>query len=335
MQKKFASIFLKYNKDMQIIEAVPNISEARDVENLARILGDLRASIGAARLLHVDSNADANRTVLTLAGSPEQVVRACFMLFHTCTKHIDMRFHEGAHPRLGAVDVCPLVPVQNITLAETVPWADALAWRVAQELDIPIYLYESNASAPARKSLSFLRRGEYESLPTKLASLPPDYGTDQYTSLVAQSGASVIGARNFLIAFNMSLDTRDVAIAKQIAFKLREKNGGLAGVKALGWYMPNYECAQVSCNITDFHKSNLQDVFEACKNEASSWGLHITAGELIGLVPQEALLQAGKFYASNATDESVLIQAAVENLLLGKIRPFVANERILEKALLA
>lgn len=318
---------------MTLIEAVPNISEARDTENLARIVGDLRAVLGGVRLLHIDSNPDANRTVFTLVGAPEQLVRVCFMLFKICQEYIDMRFHEGAHPRLGAVDVCPFVPVQGISLVQTAQWADALAFRVAQELDIPIYLYEENASSPQRKNLAFLRRGGYESLPQKLPKLPPDYGPNQYVSSVARSGASVIGARDFLIAFNMSLDSKDVAVAKQIAFKLREKNGGLPGVKAIGWYMPHYKCAQVSCNLTDFHKSNLQDVFEACKRETSSWGLNITGSEIIGLVPQEAIVQAGKFYAPNTTDQMALINAAVENLLLNKIHPFVVSERILEKKL--
>lgn len=318
---------------MQIIEAVPNISEARDIANLTRIVGDLYAILGGARLLHVDSNIDANRTVLTIAGQPEQVVRACFMLFRTCQADIDMRFHKGAHPRLGAVDVCPLVPVQNITLEETVPFAESLARRVAKELNIPIYLYEANAPTPVRKNLAFIRKGEYEGLPEKLKTLPPDYGPRTFSPSVARTGASVIGARNFLIAFNMSLNTQSIAIAKEIAAKLREKNGGLPGVKAIGWYMPSYHCAQVSCNLTDFHQTSLADLFEACKREAAKRSLQITGSELIGLAPQEALVQAGKHYRPNITDENFLVMAAVEHLLLNKIHPFVAKERVLEKAL--
>lgn len=318
---------------MQLIEAVPNIAEARDSENLTRIVGDLRAALGTARLLHVDSNADANRTVLTMAGTPEAVLRACFMLFSTCQKYIDMRFHEGAHPRLGAVDVCPLVPLQNITLEQTALFADGLARLVAKELSIPVYLYGANAATPQRQDLAFLRKGEYEMLPTKLDLLPPDYGPQQFNDSVARTGASVIGARNFLIAFNISLNTQDITIAKEIAAHLREKNGGLPGVKAIGWYMPKYQCAQVSCNLTDFHKSNLQDVFEACKKEATVRGLQITGSELIGLAPQAAILQAGRFYAPKEKDKNVLISTAVEHLLLSKIRPFKANERILEKCL--
>ena len=318
---------------MQIIEAVPNISESRDKENLTRILGDLQSTLGGARLLHVDSNENANRTVLTLAGTPEQIVRVCFTLFQVCAQYIDMRFHVGEHPRLGAVDVCPLVPVSNITLQETAEFANGLAKRVAKELHIPVYLYEANATTKQRQNLAFLRQGEYESLAEKLKTLPPDYGPHLVGESVARTGASVIGARNFLIAFNISLNTPNVLAAIEIASKLREKDGGLVGVKAIGWYMENYQCAQVSCNLTNFHKSNLQDVFEACKKEATARGLQVTGSELIGLVPQEALLQAGKFYAPKEQKETALINAAVDNLLLNKIHPFKANERILEKCL--
>ena len=318
---------------MQLIEAVPNISEARAPENLTRILGDLQAVLGSVRLLHVDSNQDANRTVLTLAGPPEQVVRVCFMLFKICGQYIDMRFHAGQHPRLGAVDVCPLVPISGITLEQTATFADGLARRVANELHIPVYLYEANAPSSERKDLAFLRKGEYEKLPEKLQTLPPDYGPRAFTDTVARTGASVIGARNFLIAFNISLNTQNVLAAIEIAAQLREKDGGLPGVKAIGWYMPDYQCAQVSFNITDFHKSNLQDVFEACKKEAAARGLQVTGSELIGLVPLEALLQVGKFYAPKEKNEVTLINVAEEHLLLNKIRPFNADERILEKRL--
>lgn len=319
---------------MQLIEAVPNISQARDTENLMRILGDLQAVLGNVRLLHVDSNQDANRTVLTLAGKPEQIVRVCFMLFETCMRHIDMRFHAGEHPRLGAVDVCPLVPISGITLEQTATYADGLARRVADELNIPVYLYEANARTDERKDLASLRKGEYESLPEKLKTLPPDYGPQKFGDRIARTGASVIGARNFLIAFNISLNTQNVLAAIEIAAKLREKNGGLPGVKAIGWYMQDYQCAQVSFNITDFHRSNLNDVFEACWREAAARGLQITGSEIIGLVPLEAIVRAGQFYAPKETNEDMLIAVAAEHLLLNKIRPFNADERILEKRLL-
>ena len=317
---------------MAIIEAVPNISEGRNLRALERVEQAVR-SAGAAKLLHVDANADANRSVFTLAGEPEPVRRACVALYRSALQEIDMRMHRGAHPRLGAVDVCPLVPVQGITLAETARHAELLAREVAQVFGIPVYCYEANAVSPARRNLAFLRRGEYESLPEKLKTLPPDFGPAAYSEHVARTGASVIGARPFLIAFNISLSTQDVAAAKAIAAVLREKNGGLPAVKAIGWYMPAYGCAQVSFNLTDFHQSNLHHVFEACKRQAAAHGLSLTGSELIGLVPQEALVAAGKFYAPHETENASLIEAAVYHLLLHKIRPFDCNGRILEKQL--
>ena len=318
---------------MKLIEAVPNISEARDQENLARILGDLHAVLGNVRLLHVDSNDNANRTVLTLAGNPAQVMRVCFMLFQICTNYIDMRFHTGAHPRQGAVDVCPLVPLTDISLEETALFTDGLARQVAEDLHVPVYLYEANAKDPQRKNLAFLRQGGYENLFQKMQELPPDYGPLYFSPSVARTGASVIGARNFLIAFNMSLNTQDVTAAKKIATALREKDGGLPGVKAIGWEMPSYGCAQVSCNLTDFHKSNLQDVFEKCKQQAKAHGVEVIGSELIGLVPQEAILQAGRFYAPQEQDNDKLINVAIQRLLLNNVRPFEPSEQILEKVL--
>lgn len=317
---------------MQLIEAVPNISLGRDAQALAQIRHNV-ARAGRAKLLHTDTNADANRTVLTIAGEPEQVRRACLALYKSALPKIDMRTQHGAHPRLGSVDVCPLVPVKNVSLNETARYAEMLARDVAQQFEIPVYLYEANAATAARKNLAYIRRGEYESLPEKLNTLPPDFGPAQFNAHIAQTGATIIGARNFLIAFNISLSTQDVQVAKKIAALLREKNGGLPAVKAIGWYMPAYGCAQVSFNLTDFHQSNLPDVFETCKAQARLLGTDVVASELIGLVPQEAVLAAGKFYAPDKTDEEDLISVAVEHLLLGKIRPFDARERILENLL--
>ena len=321
-----------YNKNMQLIEAVPNISEGKNVQIISRIVS-AASSVPGARVLHVDSNADANRTVVTLAGEPNAVVQSAFHLIRTAATLIDMRQHHGAHPRLGAVDVCPLVPVRDISLQETAHLADKLARRVAAELHIPIYLYEENARTTERKNLAFIRRGEYESLPEKLRELPPDYGPQTWSKHIAKTGATVIGARKFLIAFNMSLDTQDVASAREIAAKLRERGGGLKCVKAIGWYMPAYRCAQVSCNLTDFTQTGLAEVFEMTKQLADERGTQITAGELIGLVPQEALLTAGKFYAPDEKNTAALINIATEKLLLNKLRPFVTRERILEQVL--
>ncbi len=325
MQKK------SYTETMQLLEAVPNVSEGRNKDVLARLI--LAVKSAGVRVLHADSNADANRTVLTLAGEPRAVAQSAFLLMQAATREIDMRHHHGAHPRLGAVDVCPLVPVRGISLAQTAQLAEELARRVADELHIPIYLYEENARTAARKDLAFIRQGEYESLPEKLHTLPPDYGPQTWSEHMAQTGATVIGARKFLIAFNMSLNTQDEQAARDIAKQLREKNGGLKCVKAIGWYMKDYNCAQVSCNLTDFIRTGLADAFERCKILAAARGLQVTAGELIGLVPQEALMQAGKFYAPGEKNTDTLIRAAVENLLLNNLRPFIAHERVLEMCL--
>ena len=317
---------------MPLIEAIPNLSNGKDLA-LLRLLAQEALKDNGARLLHMDPNPDANRTVFTFAGTPQDIIKACFNLFIAAAQHIDMRLQHGAHPRLGAVDVCPLVPLQEISLAETAIFADKLARRVAEELQIPVYLYEENASTPQRKDLSFIRRGEYENLPKKLKTLPPDYGPKTWNSHIAQTGATVIGARNFLIAFNMSLNTQEVPLAKQIAAKLRAKNGGLPAVKAIGWYLENYKCAQVSCNVTDYHQTGLAPLFEACKKEAAQLGITVTGSEIIGLVPEEALVQAGQFYLPDEQDTTLLLRTSTENLLLNHVRPFDAHAQILEHIL--
>ena len=316
---------------MKILEAVPNISEGQNRPVLDEIFRRVEGACGA-QLLHTDSNPDANRTVLTLAGTPREVRQSLLALYQATGELLDMRTQHGAHPRLGAVDVCPLVPVADMTLSEAAQEARTLGQAVAK-MGLPVYFYEQNASSPVRRNLAFLRRGEYESLPQKLAALPPDLGPQNFSPVVAKTGATVIGARNFLIAFNMSLSTQDVSAAKEIAAVLREKNGGLKAVKAIGWYMPAYHAAQVSCNLTDFHQTGLAGLFEACQREAAKRGLKVTAGELIGLAPREALLQAGQFYAPHETDETALIAAAAEQLKLNEIRPFIPGERILEERL--
>lgn len=317
---------------MKIMEAVPNISEGRRTDVIERIAVRVK-NASPARVLHVDSNADANRTVFTLAGEPDDVRQSAFALLQAATELIDMRFHSGAHPRLGAVDVCPFVPVKNMTLDEAARQARRLAQDAAEKLHLPVYLYEANAQTPQRKNLAFIRQGEYESLPQKLKELPPDFGPREFDRSVQKTGATVIGARNFLIAFNVSLNTQDVTAAKQIASVLREKNGGLPTVKAIGWYMADYQCAQVSFNLTDYKTTGLAQVFEACRKEAAQRGLAVTGSELIGLSPEEAFLNAGRFYASATTDKPALLETAVRQLKLNKIRPFNIQERILEYVL--
>ncbi len=317
---------------MKIMEAVPNISEGRRLDVVAQIVVRTQEA-SPARVLHVDSNADANRTVITLAGTPEDVRKSAFALLAAAAELIDMRIHSGAHPRLGAVDVCPFVPVSEMTLEEAAREARLLAQDTAEKLHIPVYLYEACAASPERKNLAFIRRGEYESLPQKLKELPPDFGRNEFSLTVQKTGATVIGARNFLIAFNICLNTQDVAAAKQIASVLREKNGGLPTVKAIGWFMQDYQCAQVSFNLTDYKTTGLAQVFEACKQEAARLGLQVTGSELIGLAPEEALLNAGRFYTPGTTDKTALLETAVRRLELNKIRPFNVQERILEYAL--
>ena len=314
---------------MKIMEAVPNISEGRRTDVIENIAERVK-NASPARILHVDSNADANRTVFTLAGEPDDVRKSAFVLIQSAAELIDMRFHSGAHPRIGAVDVCPFVPVKNMTLDEAAQQAKKLAKDTAEKLNIPVYLYEANAQTMERKNLAFIRQGEYESLPQKLKELPPDFGPHEFSENVQKTGATVIGARNFLIAFNISLNTRDVTAVKQIASVLREKNGGLPTIKAIGWYMADYQCAQVSFNLTDYKTTGLAQVFEACKQEAARRGLAVTGSELIGLAPEDALLNAGRFYAPGLEEKTALLETAVRNLGLNNIRSFNIQERILE-----
>lgn len=317
---------------MQLIEAVPNVSEGRDLDVIRQIAEDA-VMTNAAKVLHTDSNPDANRTVFTIAGEPIEVVKACMELITSATKYIDMHLHKGTHPRLGAVDVCPLVPLKDISLFETAVYAKELAWNVAEELKIPVYLYETNSSDPNRKNLWFLRKGEYEHLAEKLQTLPPDFGPHQMSPFIEKVGATVIGTRDVLIAFNMSLNTRDMEYTKQIASRLREKDGGLPGVKTMAWYMSGYGCAQVSCNLMDYHKTSLVTLFEACKKEAAKFDLTVTATEIIGLVPLDAMVQAGKHYTPYESNVDALISSAADRLLLNRIRRFDAQEKVLEYVL--
>ena len=319
---------------MQLIEAVPNVSEGKDLE-VIRQIAEEAVMTNSAKVIHTDSNPDANRTVFTIAGEPIEVVKACLELITSATKYIDMHLHRGMHPRLGATDVCPLVPLRDISLFETAVYAKELAWNVAEELKIPVYLYETNSSDPNRKNLAFLRKGEYENLPEKLKTLPPDFGPHEMSPFIEKVGATVIGTRNLLIAFNMSLDTRDMEVAKQIASHLREKDGGLPGVKTMAWYMLGYGCTQISCNLVDYHKTNLVTLFETCKKEAAKFDLNVTGSEIIGLVPEEAMVQAGKHYTPYESNKDALIASAADRLMLNRIRRFDAHEKVLEYVLRA
>ncbi len=314
---------------MPLIEAVPNISEGRN-QDLLQNLQHLLQQFPHVKLLHTDSNPVANRTVFTLIGTEQSLPEALFHFINCATQAIDMRQHQGAHPRLGAVDVCPLVPLQDITLAQTAQLATRLGQRVGQELHIPVYLYEDAAQTFSRKNLAFIRRGEYEHLANKLAVLPPDFGPHVLDTHVQKTGACIIGARPFLIAFNINLDTRDEQTAKQIAARIRESNGGLQGVKAIGWYMENFGCAQVSCNIVDFEKAPLYTVFETCQQIAADTGVKVTGCELVGLIPLAALIAVGRYYAAQITDLHTLLRIAIQKLNLSDVKPFDPSQQILE-----
>lgn len=314
---------------MQLIEAVPNISEGKNLSVL-QALSTLVRQTPQVKLLGIDANPAANRTVFTVAGTPQSLCGALFDFIELASHLIDMRHHTGTHPRLGAVDVCPLVPLQNISLAETAELAKQLGRRVGNELDIPVYLYEAAATRAVCKNLADIRQGEYENLANKLRVLPPDFGPADWTEHTQKTGACVIGARRFLIAFNINLNTTDPQPAKQIAAAIREKSGGLMGVKAIGWYMDNFKRAQVSCNIVDFKASPLHIVFEKCQQEAARLGLQATGCELVGLIPLEALLAAGHHYAPHAATTAAKIQAAIEGLYLNEVKPFDPQEQILD-----
>lgn len=306
----------------RIVECVPNFSEGKDPHIISGIADAIRG--GGGKVLDIDSGADANRTVITFAGSPEDVAEAAFQAVRAAGELIDMRSQHGTHPRIGATDVLPLVPVKGISLEECATLARSLAQRVYSELGIPCYCYEACALRPERKRLEVCRAGEYESLSDKISDplLRPDFGPDSFTPTVARCGASVIGARNFLIAVNFNLNSPDKDKAMDIARDVRESGrlfngkrvpGTLKGVKAIGWYIPEYGFAQVSMNITDFHETPLLSAFKEVSRCASLRGLKVTGTEIIGLIPKEALPDN-----------------AVKELNLSQIRPFVPEKKILD-----
>lgn len=332
----------------QIIECVPNFSEGRDREIIEAIVA-AAGSVAGAAVLHVDSGAAANRTVVTFAGAPQAVVEAAFRTVRVAAERIDMRNHQGEHPRIGATDVLPLVPVRGVTLAECAAMARGLAERVAEELGIPVYCYEAAASADYRRGLEACRKGEYEGLRAKLADpmWRPDYGSTVWNETVARSGASVIGARDFLGAVNFNLaptadPQADVAAAKAVAREVRAATHGewsLAGVKAIGWWIEEYRFAQVSTNLTDMHATGLDEAYAAVAAAARRHGRRVTGTEVIGLLPEWVLVEAGQRLAGEplAADEAVAV--AVGRLGLDTMqaegRRFVPDEKIVERVLAA
>ncbi len=343
-------------KAQRIIECVPNFSEGRD-ESLIRDLSACISEVPGVKLLHVDMGKSTHRTVVTFAGEPEAVVEAAFRAISLASRRIDMRQHKGEHPRMGATDVCPLIPVQGISLEETVAYSRKLAQRVGMELGIPVYLYEASATAPHRKNLADIRQGEYEGYPEKIKQpgWAPDFGPSEFNE---RSGATVIGARDFLIAYNVNLNTKSVKLANEVAFDVRENGrplrdpatghilkdekgevlrseGQCPGVKAIGWYIDEYKFAQVSMNLTNMERTKLHEAFEACRSSAERYGLLVTGSELVGLIPKKAMVDAGNYFLhkqkrSLGVSEQELIEVAIQSLGLNSISSFDPQTRIIE-----
>ncbi len=340
---------------MRIVECVPNFSEGRDRDKIAAIVGEIESTPGV-KLLDVDPGESTNRTVVTFVGEPEAVKEAAFRAIRKAAEVIDMRVHRGAHSRIGATDVCPFVPVSGVTMEDCARLARELGERVAAELGIAVYLYEEAASRPERRNLAEVRAGEYEGLPEKLKDPAwlPDFGAPVFNP---RSGATVIGAREFLIAYNINLNTRDRKLAHEIALSLREsgrarrdKDGNIlrdeAGnalkvpgrfkdVKSVGWYVEDYGIAQISINFTNYKASPVHAVFDETVREAEALGLRVTGSELVGLIPKEALIMAGRHYLEKqgknpGVPEAELIRTAVLSLGLNDKTPFDPDRKIIE-----
>lgn len=321
---------------MKRVECVPNFSDGRDphiIESLAQVA----AAVEGVQVLHVDAGADAHRTVMTLIGDLEAVGEAAFRAISLAGQLIDMTRHKGVHPRLGATDVCPFVPLAGTAMADCVELARRVGARVGAELGIPVYLYGEAAAVPERRNLAELRRGEYEGLRERMAQsrFKPDFGPAQFNP---RSGATAIGARDLLIAFNVSLNTTDRSVAQEIARDIREQkdgSGGLKGCRAIGWLMASYGSVQVSMNLVDFRVTPPHVALEEVRRQARDRGLEVTGSELIGMIPLEAMLAAGRYYLqeqgrSPNVPEEELVNVAIDSLGLSSVRPFDPRERILE-----
>ncbi|NBB89102.1 MAG: glutamate formimidoyltransferase [Bacteroidetes bacterium] len=332
-----------------IIECVPNFSEGRNPDTIRDIVKVMQ-SIEGAQVLHVDMGYDANRTVVTIAGSPEAVFSAAEAGIATASEKIDMKTQRGEHPRMGAVDVCPFVPLRDISAEELILQVDKFAARVAKKHNLPIYLYAHSARMKTRESLSAIRKGQYEGLREKLR-LPgsaPDFGPKEFQP---SFGAMAMGVREVMIAYNIHLKTKNVKVARHIARELRESGGmrfekgrkvHLPGefrdLKAIGWSMPSYGWAQVSMNVMDYKKSPLHEVYEAAKQKAKRHGTAVQGSELIGLAPRESVRAAGMYYAqrdglSSPISESQWLKYATEGLGLDRLYPLDLSTRIIEDLL--
>ncbi|MDE5653527.1 MAG: glutamate formimidoyltransferase [Muribaculaceae bacterium] len=345
----------------RIIECVPNFSEGRDPQKIKQIT-DAIESVKSISLLDVDPGEATNRTVVTFVGAPEDVVEAAFRGIKRAAELIDMRQHHGAHPRMGATDVCPLIPVAGVTLEECAELSRRLAQRVADELGIPTYCYEAAALRPERKNLAVCREGEYEALPVKMGSEEkgPDFGNRPYDEDAARTGATTIGARDFLIAVNFNLNTTSTRRANAIAFDVREKGrpmreggkvtgkpvkdadgktvmipGTLKGTKAIGWFIDEYGIAQVSMNITDIAEVPLHVAFDEVCRKADARGVRVTGTEIVGLVPKRTLIEAGKYFLrkqhrSVGIPDEEIIRIAVKSMGLDELKPFDPREKVIE-----
>jgi len=320
----------------RIVECVPNFSEGRDPQVIDRIRQAID-SVAGVSVLHVDPGASANRTVITFVGEAEAVAEAAFRGVKTAGELIDMSRHHGTHPRIGATDVLPLVPVSGITLKECAQLAVRLARRIGSELLIPCYLYEASALRPQHRNLAACRVGEYEGLASRLGDelLGPDVGRRPFDARIARTGCTVVGARDFLIAVNFNLNTKSREQAHAVAREVRERDGGLRGVKALGWYIEEYGLAQVSMNITDTAATPLHVAFEAVCRHASAHGLRVTGTEIIGLLPLRCLTAAGRHFLLSQglppdAPERELLQAAIVGMGLSDLRPFLPEEKVIE-----
>src|SRR5256886_6892608 len=342
----------------KIIECVPNFSEGRNLEVIREITAAIE-SVEGVSLLNVDPGASTNRTVVTFAGTPDAAVEAAFRGIQKAAELIDMRRQTGAHPRMGATDVCPFIPVSNVSWDEAIACAKKLGKRVGEELKIPVYLYEKAASDPARSNLSVIRAGEYEGFFEKIkqAEWKPDFGLAR---LSEKSGATVIGAREFLVAYNANLNTKSVRRANSVAFDVRENGrvktedgtptgkpvldakgepvrepGMLKHVKAIGWYVEEYGIAQVSMNLTNLEVTPLHAAFDACVESASKRGLRVTGSELVGMLPKKCMIDAGRYFLrkqkwSEGASEEDLIDIAIRSMGLSELKPFDPKEKIIE-----
>ncbi|MEZ3440781.1 glutamate formimidoyltransferase [Alistipes sp.] len=347
--------------EQRIVECVPNFSEGRDREVIRQIASAI-GQAGGVKVLDVDPGEATNRTVVTFVGSPEAVVEAAFQGVKRAAELIDMRRHKGAHPRMGATDVLPLIPISGVTLEECAALSRDLAKRIADELRIPTYCYEAAAFRPERKNLAVCRAGEYEALPEKLAHADsaPDFGARPYDDGVARTGATTVGARDFLIAVNFNLNTTSTRRANAIAFDVREKGrpvregnpitgkivkdadgnplmqpGTLKATKAIGWFIEEYGIAQVSMNITDIAVTPLHVAFDEVCRKADARGVRVTGTEIVGLVPKRALVEAGKYFLrkqhrSTGIAEEEIVRTAIKSMGLGDLKPFVPEEKVIE-----